>query len=314
MAVVDRSLEHLTEIFPAGGRPGNETNFPSRDPKYLPQPFSPENPAVTAQVDLKTALIHREQHIKIGQEITLPDGSSLTLKGDGTGQITQNTYSALNKYLSPQELREIRQTRIDMGLESNTVALQSVADLARSLIGTPYGSKSGYDCQTFLQHVYEKVYGMDFQRQPNGARWPVPDDRGNHIAFNHMEKVASLDLRNGQHFATEGNLNDIKPGMMVGIGHDLNGVPMNQSHYHLGIVGNVIRDQSGDVVDFTVINASGYYARNGSPRGRGVVEEKASSIPQYSRNDPHYNRMFILTPSHHEETQRARRIEGGTLR
>jgi len=92
-----------------------------------------------------------------------------------------------------------------MGLEANNAGLQTVADEARSLIGTPYGSRRGYDCQTLLQHVYEKVYGMNFSRQPNGSPWPVPDDRGNHIAFNHMEKVASLDWRNGQHFAREGN-------------------------------------------------------------------------------------------------------------
>ena len=80
--------------------------------------------------------------------------------------------------------------------------------------------------------------------------------------------------------------------MMVGIGHDLNGVPMNQSHYHLGIVGKVIRDQNGNVVDFTVIHASGYYSANGTPRGRGVIEEKASVIAAEGRNDPHHNRFL----------------------
>jgi hypothetical protein len=118
------------------------------------------NPNLTRTIDLKEALVNREQYLRVGTTIKLPDGTEIgPLKGpgnlpDGTLLTTQNspaTYKVLMSHLTPHEVSAIKNTRINLGLES-PLNLEAAANFVRNQVGKPYGGSPpySYDCQSLI--------------------------------------------------------------------------------------------------------------------------------------------------------------------
>lgn len=208
--------------------------------------------------------------------------------------------------LSAEQFREMQPT--------NEVSPRTEAALGwlSQQLGKPYiwgGGRGGWDCIT-LALAYAR------QIDPN---IPNPrDGRGDQLALS-LEPVGAITLGghpqinrmtmpNGRDPATQPTIattsnseemialkgfpNDVQIGDIVGIGHPYAPGGRGESHYHLGVVSRVMRDQNGNITDIMYINASGTQSRGGSVREQSVL---AAIRPngRSTSEDYHYGTAFF---------------------
>jgi hypothetical protein len=155
----------------------------------------------------------------------------------------------------------------------------------RSYLGIPYGpvypkgpdkDKKHLDCISIL-YEFAKYKGII-----------LTGSEGDKIYARHTKHITTLTKK-------EKELEDIKTGDFVFIGHPYARGEGNISALHNGIIGKPIYDINGHLIDFTMIHASGAYGKDRATqyRGRGVIECSLIDYMKQSENNPRKTHAFI---------------------
>jgi len=161
---------------------------------------------------------------------------------------------------------------------------ENISNILNKYIGKPYGPKypskknrgyEMYDCVSLVQAV-----AKDLGKKIN-------EGEGDKIYARHTKPVTILSPE-------KFNLNGVKPGDIVFIGHKYARGEGGISAYHLGIIEGIKYNSLGKPIDATMVHASGSYSKNRkSYHGRGVVREPLTNYLNKFKNDERKNHMFI---------------------
>ncbi|MCB9358418.1 hypothetical protein H6503_00655 [Candidatus Woesearchaeota archaeon] len=159
-------------------------------------------------------------------------------------------------------------------------------EFLQSLLGIPYGPKypqgpdkdvKHLDCVSLIYCYAEDYKGVD-----------LTGSRGDQIYARHTDPITTLNQNNK-------DVSDLHTGDIVFIGHPYSGGEGGISVYHLGVVGAPVEDSNGNVIDYTMVHASGSYGKNRATDYSGEVKEEVSMLSYLSKykDNNRRNNMFI---------------------
>lgn len=215
-------------------------------------------------------------------------------KGNTLGDIARKNHTsikellALNKGISdPNRIApgdRIRLPGVGSAPHSGQGSTGKYHTLLQSYLGIPYGpiypkgpgrGKEHVDCVSL---IYK--FAKDTGRKVHGSR-------GDQIYHRCTKPVSVITEQNA-------DLSRLKSGDIVFIGHPWQQGESGVSILHLGIVDEPVRDAHGNVIDYTMIHAAGWYGKDRSRDYHGEVKEERmlSYLAKY-RDNPQRKSMYI---------------------
>ncbi|MFT4303397.1 MAG: hypothetical protein ACMXYG_02445 [Candidatus Woesearchaeota archaeon] len=180
----------------------------------------------------------------------------------------------------------IQQRNVQQTLDNNNDNLNSDYEFLRSLIGIPYGPKYPQGPNQNVRHLDCVSLVYCFANEHKGVT--ITGSRGDQIYARHTTHITTINNDNK-------NMDNIQTGDIVFIGHPYSRGEGGISAYHLGVVGAPIINSDNEIVDYTMIHASGSYGRNRATDFQGEVKEESSMLRylQQYRDNERRNHMFI---------------------